>query len=344
MRCERCDFENIPGQTRCVRCGSILEADGHPIDVHPPRMPAWQKPFRDTVRRLRRCRVMPEKSPITWLGTGLGSVLSSTAAGLLLNVIPGLGYLLQGRFRSVCLLVLLWLILLSAGLFLYGGPVAIFLIGLAIGVHAWIAVQEDVFKRIPQLIERVGLVLLVVVGLVILYVTIARTFDIGIVGARTLLAVPALNVREGDYLLVHRLDETRAPFQRGTLVWVVLHQRLARGPRGRASPPTIGQVVGLPGESIAIRNKIYFVGDRPLDPNRFPVPAWLQRYPLKAPLHIPEEAHFVSSVYQVTFRGARLLTDQMIADVCIIKTTDIRGQAFMRWLPLHHRGFIEYDE
>ena len=54
MRCARCEFENIPGQTRCIRCGSILEAGSAVIDIYPPRMPAWSKPSAPSMNRPMR--------------------------------------------------------------------------------------------------------------------------------------------------------------------------------------------------------------------------------------------------------------------------------------------------
>jgi hypothetical protein len=346
MRCERCDFENIPGQTRCVRCGSILEADGSVTDVHPPRMPAWQKPFRGVTRRLRGVRILPERSLLSRLPPAMQLALSNAATGLVLNVVPGLGCLIQGQFRKVRWLVLLWFVLLSAGLFLYGDPAGVFLIGLAIGVHAWTAVQSGLLKCITAFAERLGLVLLVVCILLVLYLMVPRIAGIGIVGARTVMEIPALHVRDGDYLLVRRVTDANNPLKRGTLVWTELHEYRRgyrndyRGHGGFA----IGQIAGLPGESISVRNNIFFAGDRRLDPNMFPVPAWLQQHPLKSGIQVPKDAYFVSSVYRATVRPGQVLTDEMIADVCIIEAADIRGRAFMRWLPLSRRGFIEYHE
>jgi hypothetical protein len=173
-----------------------------------------------------------------------------------------------------------------------------------------------------------------------------RVIDIGVVGAQTLVAVPALKVHTGDYLLVRRITDANAALPRGTLVFVGLRQyrrgyrndQVGNNPRNLM----IGQIAGLPGESISIRNKLYFIGTRPLDPNMFPVPAWLQQHPLKSRLEIPRDAYFVSSVYRVAGQDG-ILTDAMIADVCMIKTMDIHGRAFMRWLPLARRGYIEYN-
>src|SRR5512146_3281178 len=112
MRCARCEFENIPGQTRCIRCGSILEAGSAVIDIYPPRMPAWSRPLRAARRWVRTQRVL-SRMPAT-VQRGFDLVVSDSLVGLLLSIVPGLPHLIKRRFREVRLLVLLWVILLAA--------------------------------------------------------------------------------------------------------------------------------------------------------------------------------------------------------------------------------------
>jgi hypothetical protein len=342
MRCSRCDFENIPGQTRCIRCGSILAAEGSPGPVYPPRMPAASKPFRGIARRLRAWRLMPEQSPLVTAGTGISHALSSTLADLVLNIVPGLGYLLQGRFREVRLFVALWLGLVCTALFFYGSSAAMTLIGLAIGIHAWIVVRSGLFRRVTNLADRIGFVLIVLGALAILYYLAPRVVGLRLIGAHTLLTVPTLRVEAGDYLLAWRTTDPNARFDRGTLVVThpVGYWNYRRDVLHDAGTLMVGQIVGLPGERIAVRSQTYTIGDRSLDPNAFPVPLWLQQHPMKGFMTIPPDAYFVSSVYRVQGRVA--ITNEIIGNVGLVRARDIRGRAFMRWLPLWRRGFIEY--
>jgi len=334
-----------------MRCGSILPDEqrrcGHAgsdvIQIYPPRMPAWRKPFRGTMRWLRGWHVMPERSPASRIRRGLDPILSDSMVGLVLSVIPGLAHLLKRRFREVGLLVALWFAVLCAGLFFYGSQIGSLLIGLAIGIHAWIAIQYGLFKEIEGFMERIGAVLIVVVLLAVLYWAVPRFVPGGLTGGHTALTIPAMNVHAGDYFLVRRLGHGSDPLPRGTLVLTQpegyrnYHQDRVLNQRQRM----IGQVVGLPGETIQVVDHAYVADGQRLDPSRFPVPRWLQRYATRSGIFIPARSYFVSSEYTVGGHGNLGLTNQMIGNACILGASGIRGRAFMHWWPLSRRGFIE---
>jgi hypothetical protein len=341
MRCVRCDFENIPGQTRCIRCGSILEAAGVVIQIHPPRMPAWRKPFRDMMRHMRGWHLAPQKSLLARVSPRLDAAVSTGLAGVVLSVIPGFAHLLAGRLRELRLLLPLWLVLLGVGLFLYGSPPGFLLIGLAIGVHAWIAVQYGLFKEIDDLLSRVGAVVLLVVVFAVLYWATPHVVVPRLRTGYTALTIPARDVHSGDLFLTWRQRDTNEPLVRGTLVLVRprgLH--LIRGRRSASlMAPMIGQVVGLPGEMLEIRDKAFMVDEQRLDPNHFPVPHWLLHYDSRVPIPLRGDSYFVSSEYAREGRGG--LTDQAIGSVCIVKADEVRGRAFMQWWPLSRRRHVE---
>lgn len=352
MRCARCEFENIPGQARCIRCGSVLETGSVAIPVHPPRMPAWQKPWRGTLRWLREHRMMPERLPGSSLGRALrkilsssrpfGQTLSASMLGLLMNVVPGLPHYVKGRFKEVRPYVALWLLCLVLGLFLYGSMFGSLLIGLAIGLHAWIALQYDIFRKILDLAARAGVALVVVAVLTALYWAMPYAVAPGFTAGHTTLTVPAMNIRSGDYLLANRLaDDADRKLPRGTLVLFRpygvrrVHQNLLANP----NDTVIGQIVGLPGEVIQLRDKAYVADGQRLDPGGFPVPVWLQQRPVRFEISIPRGSYFISTEYTI-YNNANL-TDGVIRQACVLSASDIRGRAFMRWWPLTRRGFIE---
>lgn len=342
MRCPRCELENIPGQARCLRCGSILEAGSEVIQIYPPRMPAWRRPFRDAMRRFRSWRLVPERPP-TAIGRALDKLGSGHFADLVLSVVPGLAHLLSGHFAEVWLLVVLWFAVLGAGLFLYGSGIGMALIGLAIATHAWIAVRDSLFKDVTGFIDRAGAILLVLVMLAVLYWAVPRLVVPDIAGGYVSLNIPAMNIHTGDYLLTRRLADVNEPLPRGTLVLIRPrrsrdpHQIEYFGPRD----VMIAQITGLPGETIHVQGNAYMLGKQRLDPNSFPVPRWLRAYPPRSRLHVPPDSYFVSTEYTVTGRGNLGITDSMIGNVCIMKASDMRGRAFLQWWPLRRRRFIE---
>jgi type IV secretory pathway protease TraF len=342
MRCARCEFENIPGQTRCIRCGSILEAGSAVIDIYPPRMPAWRKPFRAVQRWVRSQRLLSKTPAVVQRGFDL--VVSDSLVGLLLSIVPGLPHLLKKRFREVRLLVLLWFVLLCASLFFYHSPTGAVLIGLTLALHAWIAVRYGLVEEVRGFTERVALVLIVII-LALLYWAVPRLVIRGFGGGYTSLTIPALNVSRGDYFLVRRVRRTEEPLPRGTLVLIEPpgirnarpDQRLNQGQR------MIGQIVALGGEAVRVEDHAYVIGGQRLEPSQFPVPRWLQQFPPRAVggISVPDGSYFVSTDYAVGVHGHAAMTDQMISNVAIMRTSDIHGRAFMHWWPLSKRRLIE---
>ncbi len=334
MRCVRCQSENMPGQQRCFKCGSILGAEAV-VDIHPPRMPAWKGPFREIMRGIRGLRRPPAK-PQKRRGHELFTRAASDAlVGVVLNVIPGLAHALNQRFREVKLLVLAWVVLLSLGLFLYGSTVGFILVGLAIGVHVWIALKFGLFDEIGDIGTRIGAIFVGAAMLTALYWAVPRAVFWGYATGYTTLKIPDMSIESGDYLLIRRIDGAETPVARGTLVWFRPTNQYGAAVM---QPLTVGQVIGLPGEKVSIVKGIFSVDGQTLNAERFPVPHWIRNRPLQ--ISVPRGSYFVSSEYTVGGHGMGL-TEQAIRTVTIVSGERIRGRAFMRWWPLGRRGFIE---
>jgi len=344
MRCVRCEFENMPSQARCIRCGSVLGTSTGAVAVHPPRMPAWKGPLRGTLRWLREHRLAPEKLRGGRISRGADRALSNGVVGLLLGVIPGLPHLLTRRFKEVALYVALWAMSLALGLFFYGSTPGSVLIGLAIGLHAWIALQYGVFREITELAARIGTVLAVMALLVALYWAVSRVAAQGLDAGYTTLTIPAMSVERGDLLLIHRVERGAGlAFPRGALVLFYpdgFHNAV-RNRRNRADAAVVGQIAGLPGETIQVHENAYVADGQRLDPNRVPVPSWLLGRPWRSGISIPPTAYFISTEYTVHIHGNIRLDDAAIRGVCVVPAADIRGRAFLRRLPLARRGFLE---
>lgn len=323
----------MPGRERCFKCGSILEPAAV-VDVHPPRMPAWKAPFREIARCVRGLRGAPEKPATHRARKVLSRAAGDALLGVVLSVVPGLAHALNQRFKEVRLHVLLWAILLSLGLFLYGSPYGFVCVGLAIGLHVWIALKFGLLQEIGDLGTRIGAIFVVTTGLTALYWAVPRVVFWGYGGGYTALTIPDMNVKAGDYLLIRRIGDMH-PIARGTLVLFRpsgYHNVLAPGVR------TVGQIIGLPGETVSLANEVFRIEGQPLDPERFPVPAWLRRR--STGISVPKDSYFVSSEYRIGGHGG-VLTDEIIRNTCVIPAKEIRGRAFMRWWPPARRGFLE---
>jgi type IV secretory pathway protease TraF len=340
MRCQRCKLENIPGRETCIKCGSALEIKSTAINIYPPRMAKWKKPFRDLLRSMRKGKVVPQTDIKSRSSARLREFFSDSVSGLLLSIIPGFAHWIQNRFKEIRWYFFAWLVLLLSGLFLYGSPAGFICFGLAIGVHAAIALQYGIIKDLTNIAEKVVIIILVLIGLTFLYRLVPRMPFLNIDGGYSNLTIPYYNVEAGDYLLTRGGLDEEDLLQRGSLV--LIHPATFRGYGRRGvisgNDTVIGEIVGLPGERLQIVNEVFIIDGQLLDVEKYPVPQWLRRIPFSAT--IPNDSYFVSSRYSVRAHGIQLRASH-IRQVCMVKTSDIEAKAFMRWWPLSRRGFLK---
>ena len=337
MRCPRCNFENIPGQSRCFKCDSILESKATGVNVHPPRMAKWKKPLRSIFRWTRRQSVIPEEVTRPRVPNWMRIMSADAFFGLVLSIVPGLAHFLQGRFREVRLYCAAWLVLLLTGLFLYGRWIGLFLLGLAIGLHAWIAFRHTLVKELLGFFNKLIVMLVMLAALLLFYRTVARMVFSDFTGGYTNSAIAYHNIKVGDYLLARRSRATTELMTRGSLVLARLASVGGGNRLFRRGGTMIVEIVGLPGEQVGIENDVFMVDGQPLDAEKYPVPRWLRG--TKILIEIADDSYFLSGEYNVYAHG-RSLNNADICNACVVKTDDIKARAFMRWLPLSRRGFI----
>ncbi len=257
--------------------------------------------------------------------------------GLLLSIIPGLAHLVHRRFREIRWYFIAWLLVLSIGLFLYGTNFGLFCIGLAVGLHAWIAIQHSLLKQLEGLGERFSIIIVAMILLALIYWAVPRVIFPDLRGGYTALTLSYQNIQPRDFLLGWRDEMSSHPLPRGSVVLT----RMAYTGRGwRASRDRLmfGQIVGLPGETIQISNEVFIIDDQPLDNRKYPVPLWLHNRTFSD--IVPPDSYFVISEYNAPF-GIR---EGHIRTACLIGFDAVQARAFMRWLPLSRRGFIEEME
>lgn len=264
--------------------------------------------------------------------------------GLLLSIVPGLAHFVHRRFREIRWYFLGWWLALGVGLFLYGTDIGVCFVGLAVGLHAWIAVQHSLMKRLEGLGERLGAILVALVILALVYRFAPRLIFPDFTGGYTALSLPYQNVQRGDYLLAWRDDDSDHPLPRGSLVLARLGSVTVgrRARRLRTGGAMVVQIVALPGEMVQISNDLYVVDGQLLDGEKYPVPRWLHGREIS--VTVPSDSYFVSSEYNLPARGRGQIREGHIRTVCLIGFEAVRAKAFMRWLPLSRRGFIEETE
>lgn len=261
--------------------------------------------------------------------------------GVILSIIPGLAHLVQRRFREIRWFFVGWLVALALGLFLHGTNIGLVLIGLSVGLHAWIVVQHSIFGRLEDLRHKFAVVALTLVALGFAYWLAPAVIVPDLAGGYTSLTLPSQNILPRDYLLAWRDQVSRDSLSRGSLVLAQLGS-VGQGqmPRAyRTGDAMVVQIVGLPGEMLTVQNGLYLVDGEPLDSEKYPVPQWLHERDVHAKLR--SDTYFVSSDYNVRVHGRIEVTQSHIRAVCVVAREAIEARAFMRWLPLSRRGFIE---
>lgn len=326
MQCQRCHFENMPGEPRCFKCGSVLEAPVGALDVHPPRMASWKRPWRGLSRRLRRhspVDAVESKLPTQWASDNADIIW-----GISLSVVPGFAHLLKGGVRRILWPWLLWLVFLALNAFLFRTAWGWRALGVAAALHAWIVFDFALRGHLKEGLERVFAVLSIFAALMLAYVCLALFCVPGMAFIRTPMSIPDANVISGDTLLLRTLLDDSPPLTRGTLV---AFQARAIGRSGTRT--TIGQIVGLPDELLVIDQHVYTVNGRTLSADEYPVPAWFPRQRIE--VRVRPHHYFVSSAYRA--RGARGVGSDAVKTLCLVNKEAIESRATMLWWPLNRR-------
>jgi hypothetical protein len=345
MRCPQCQFENMPDETRCFRCGSVLLQD-KVLDVHPPRMSAWKKPWRNIFRFMRQRNALPENSIRFNVRGWLLKMIDDPYGSILISIIPGLSHYTRGRFREIRIFWFAWLAMLLSSIFFYGSSIGFYLLALAITVHAWIAVQLALIRQVTEFHKRIVAMLIIIAGLWFIYNAAGRVIFFDFLGSPAAFSLPAQNIQEGDYLLGRRSLAHRVSLKRGTLVIARLNTVRIGGHDqvttiGQSQIPTVAQIVGLENEQVTIENNALIVNGQALDTEKFPVPKWLQQRHFT--FNIPADHYMVSTEYAVNMHGIAL-TDDIVRNALIVPGNGIEAKVFMRWMPLSRRGFIGYSQ
>ncbi|MGD1043594.1 MAG: hypothetical protein ABR913_11140 [Sedimentisphaerales bacterium] len=303
-------------------------------------MAHWKRPVRSMVRWFRLHSILPDTYP-RWFAY-LKIMSGNAFISIILSIVPGLAHLAGGRFREVRWFVLGWLLLLLAGIFFYCSNLGLLLLGLAVGLHGWIAYSHTLMKESDEMGKKIFdlAMLIVIVGLPYFGI---RHYAFGdFVFGYTNLTIPYQNVQTGDLLLARHSLAQATNFKRGSLVLSPVVVWGGHGPANRRGPLMVGQIVALPGEEVAIDNASFVVEGHILDDKQFPVPQWLRKGNIGA-IQVPAGSYFISTVYNVNAHGM-VLDAGLVGNACVVHSSRIEGKAIMNWLPLARRGFLRAGE
>jgi hypothetical protein len=356
MRCRRCEFENMPGETTCFRCRAPL-APAAPTGLTPPRA-GWTKRFRRARYWLNRklglgWREKAESAPAMapgWALIGRDRLLVAS-----LSVVPGLGHLLSRETRRILLLWPAWFAALGLGLFLYGTPCGGLFLGAAVALHAWILCDagavHDAFAGRPV---RIAIVLAVFGALLLgIYGGARHAAGAFVSGTYAPMDFPAEQIRAGDFLLVDpRAYRSDSP-QRGDIIRYGTRSEL-RGPgatelgyavlRGE----TVGQILALPGEDVVWKDGQVRVcrGQEILQsldsPGEFAS--------LDLTLHVPPGQFFCLPPAIAAALGPRAASvvgaeakSAYLRMMGLAALSDIRGRAFAVYEPVWRRNWLSHS-
>ncbi len=258
---------------------------------------------------------------------------------LLLAVVPGLSHAVQKRFGEVKLFVLAWLAGLILGLFFYGNFLGSILFWAAIALHAYIGIHASLWKTFPQSGVRVLAVVLAIVFIYFLYGWIGGVMMPDLRSGYIAINIPDQKIYAGDYLLGRASLAQQKVLPRGSVVLTKFSEITSeRSSWGKTSGNMYGEIIGLPGERVAIEGKTFYINGKPLDPGRYPVPDWMAVPGVSISLN--DENYFVTTEYN-TEGWEGVIGTERIREACMVFKSHIEARAFLLWSPIWRRGYLK---
>ncbi|MBY0262028.1 MAG: S26 family signal peptidase [Phycisphaerales bacterium] len=339
MECPSCTFQNMPGLTSCVRCGTLMDLSG--VDVMPVRASSGRAGRRAqaAARSVRQsatdaAHALERRVP---LGLTFGDV---SAAQLLHCLVPGLPQI-RSEFPPLRLLgwaVLgLWLSFLAlAGLFVGTTFSTLLCFGL-LSIHGF-----SISLLFTRSLQNVSIGLRFAFGIGV-YILLFAVYGPALAGVRSVaVVVPVNNLRvEGaihnDDILLRTGRWTRPKaFARGDLVVAQIGWRNDGGLIIRGGL-NIDRIIGVPGDVVQARDGALVVNDEVAPPDRQPLAgaSWLGSGAITVPdstyLIMPSTLALAPIVNRPDLNGA----------ISLYREDDILGRVILRVRPWSRFGRID---
>jgi hypothetical protein len=277
MQCASCEFQNMPGNTRCLRCGATLQLATAAVDVEPPRASSRSKVLRRfvpgsvtrTALQFRRSQAIEQ-----WRRAQL-------PAGCLPRLaVPGWAQAYLGNRVQARRFFWSWLGLGLAGLLCYGSQLGAVWLGGMVAVHVGSIIDVS-WRRDPvetqaqrgALAAALGVVALVAYGALLWnvqrvvdtrqWITVGEPFAPSDVVLYRQNAYAGAAPQPGDLVLFSNSSSTLGRTEQG-------HQA-----RFQTDGQWVDRVIAGPGSRVRWESGALWVDDqaselRPLNPARMP--------------------------------------------------------------------------
>lgn len=333
MQCPSCQFENMPGLTRCGRCGGALHSGAVQVDVNPPRASARRKRLRKQFSAIPKLREQAET-----LSAQVGKTLIPEwvmpdvpeSSILWRLIVPGwgqsyLGHRLRGR-------IIFWsyLACFLSGLLMIGTGWGTLLLGLAVAGHA-VSVLDVVLRESDSRFERLGKGAMTIAALLGgIYVPLwwASLF----VASPLVIPRAAYPFERGDVLLTNNLFRSQVG---DAVVYNIPYIRFGGQVDGRNANVVlegwrIDRILAGPGQTLAFDGKSFTLDGvpaphLPLNPRRYRTPFGLTAR---------------SGEWIILPTTDQYATEVMLAEIGRVPTRNVLGTVIFQLHPLTLFGQI----
>jgi hypothetical protein len=338
MQCLNCEFENVPGMARCVRCHSALDLGG--VAVLPPRATRW----RVLTHWSRRWHVLITTVRSLWSSRPRWANMTRTevsGVGVAWSFLPGLGLIKHGSQHWGYAVLGVWLMILMATVVTIGLPVSPVLLNAAIVVHVasvlWFLGGEFNFYR-RSTVALFGLVAFGALRLFVYqpFIWFGQQFYSSVSFDNL---VPGDVIANGDALLHEGPWLRPEQFSRGDIVLYDIdgfteNQFILRDGVG------LDRIIGLPGEQVAIRDGQIQINWKPLDPKHYPLGS-LNLPPGADPIVAGPDEYIIFPTRIQSFVHGAVAVGPPLAHISRVSAKNIRGRVVFRLHPWSRFGRLE---
>jgi len=278
MQCPVCQFENVPGLARCVRCQTALKLGG--VAVEPPRSRRPPTRRRRAYHLARAGAGRRARLAAFLRRHGVERPFAGTDwDGVLWSVIPGLGHIRRGNRRVGRILLGVWAAALFAALLWAGTGWGWLFYMTAASVHgSTIAVFLSGFLRERGILARMftGFAVFLILY-VFAYMPLVRGASAVVRPLQIQGVGIAQELRNGDVLLYSGRLLRRGAFERGDLVVYAVRERAVRVHLDPGFNFIVragywaDRIIGLPGDRVEIRQGVLRVNEEAVPGDRGPV-------------------------------------------------------------------------
>jgi len=343
----------MPGQESCVRCRSRLAASGAgaPGDFSPPRAGPL-KSFRFLSHAGNRVLDRLSRYAPDWLFwiAGVDIMPDRDRAAVFLSIAPGLGHLAYGRKRAAAIAALVWLAAVGLAVNFYSGWRGGALLAFLITWHAFVTFHAGrIHRNAGGAFTRIRGMLAIVLASAVGYLLIDRLVHRYVDLVAVPYALPEMDLRIGDVLIVRRGRYAVPNLRRGDLLTVNTgERRLVRvgfevyaDIRLQGDMPA--RVLALPGDKVTISKDRTTVNDEPTALPKTPL-GFIPLPDRTLTVRVPTKHAMVVFPLQPGLAGhSQQIAELAWTDLFVVDLSLVNGRAAGVYLPLSRRRLFGRD-